>query len=416
MLTPEYLEHCTDYLLGLYDELDRAIVRDIARRIVKTGGVSPTAQWQIDRAQHSGMLLSDVTEQVARTNAVSEQEIATMFEEAGIIGMENDAKPLILAGQEVNRTLSPAMREALNAAIEKTCWDVQNLTMTTGSTAQNAYMEAINKAYMKIQSGAFSYNQAVRDAVREAAKDGNWVYYLATGHRSRLDVAIRRAVRTGINQTAGVLTEMYSEDMGVEYYETTAHAGARPSHAEWQGRVFKIIGADQNHPNFRDATGYGTGPGLCGWNCRHSFYPFWPGISQPAYTKGILKWYDSPRYEYEGNRYTEYEISQMMRAHERSIRETKRVLAGEQAAMEATDNAELRAEMQADFDAASAKLKRQEAEYKDLCRKTKHRPDSERTAVVATLDRRGKIVSFSRSTAQRARRSYERQMKAEKAG
>ena len=156
MLTPDYLAHCTDYLLGLYDELDRAIVRDIARRIVKTGSVSETARWQIDRAQHSGMLLSDVTEQVARVNAVSEEEVRQLFEDAGIVGMENDAKPLVLAGQEVDRTLSPAMKEVLNAAIEKTNWDVQNLTMTTGSTAQNAYMEAINKAYMKVQSGAFS--------------------------------------------------------------------------------------------------------------------------------------------------------------------------------------------------------------------------------------------------------------------
>lgn len=402
MLTPDYLAKCADYLLGMYDELDRAIIADISRRIVKTGGISPTAEHQIDKVQQSGMLLADVTKQVATVSGLSEQEVTRLFNEAGITGLQNDARPLSLAGKQTDIHLSRKMEQLLNANIAKTNGDLRNLTMTTGVTAANAYTDAVNMAFMKVQSGAFSYQQAIRDAVKAAAIDGNYVTFIS-GRKDQLDVAVRRSVLTGLNQTAAKLTEMYAADMGCEYYETSAHAGARPSHAEWQGRVFKIEGATADYPNFEDSTGYGTGEGLCGWNCRHSFYPFWPGLSLPAYTQEMLDGYDRPKYEYDGNLLTEYDVSQIMREGERDIRESKREVIGYQAAMDAATDAQLKAELTADYEAAAVKLKAREAKYRDLCKKIKHDPDTARTGVAAVKDDKGNILSYDRSAAQRAR-------------
>jgi len=402
MLTPDYLAHCTDYILGLYDELDRSIIADISRRIVKTGGITATAEHQIDKVQQSGMLLSDVTQQISTVSGISEQEVQTLFTEAGITGLNNDARPLVLAGRQTEVHLSRQMEQVLKANIAKTNGDLRNLTMTTGTTATNAYLEAVNTAFMKVQSGAFSYQQAIREAIRTAAIDGNYVSYLS-GRRDHLDVAVRRSVLTGLNQTAGKLTELYAADMGCEYYETSAHAGARPSHAVWQGRVFKIEGASANYPNFEDSTGYGSGDGLCGWNCRHSFYPYWPGLSQPAYTQEMLDGYNEPKYHYNGDDLTEYDVSQLMRENERGIRETKREIAGYQAAIDATDDVALKSELQGDFDRASLRLKKQKTKYKDLCDQTHHTPDNSRTGVAAVKDKSGKIISWNQSTAQRAR-------------
>ena len=68
------------------------------------------------------------------------------------------------------------------------------------------------------------------------------------------------------------------EEMDCEFVEVTAHEGARPTHAVWQGRVYHRGGAvvqdGEWYEDFETATGYGTGPGLCGWNCRHNFYPY----------------------------------------------------------------------------------------------------------------------------------------------
>ena len=80
MLTPEYLAGCTSYLLGMMDELDRAIIADIARRIVKTGSVTPTAKDQAEKLQQSGMLMTDVIQQVAVTANKTDEEIAQLLE------------------------------------------------------------------------------------------------------------------------------------------------------------------------------------------------------------------------------------------------------------------------------------------------------------------------------------------------
>ena len=122
------------------------------------------------------------------------------------------------------------------------------------------------------------------------------------------------------------------EEMDCEFVEVTAHEGARPTHAVWQGRVYHRGGAvvqdGERYEDFETATGYGTGPGLCGWNCRHNFYPFYPGVSVRNYTDERLAELDARNIPYGGGLYTRYEITQMQRALERRVRKAKRCAAG----------------------------------------------------------------------------------------
>ena len=99
-----------------------------------------------------------------------------------------------------------------------------------------------------------------KDAIKEAAVQGTEVLY-PSQHVDKLDVAVRRAVLTGVNQTAAEMNLQYAKDQGCDYVETTAHEGARPEHAVWQGKVFCLSGTDLKYENFYEATGYGTGPG-----------------------------------------------------------------------------------------------------------------------------------------------------------
>jgi len=114
------------------------------------------------------------------------------------------------------------------------------------------------------------------------------------------------------------------EEMDCEFVEVTAHEAARPTHAVWQGRVYHRGGAvvqdGERYEDFEAATGYGTGPGLCGWNCRHNFYPFYPGVSVRNYTDERLAELDARNIPYGGGLYTRYEITQMQRAQEQRVR------------------------------------------------------------------------------------------------
>ncbi len=177
MLTPEYLNSCTDYLLGMYDALNQSITEDIARRIVKTGRMTDSAEWQMKQLRENGKLMQDIVKDVASISGKSQNEIKRLFRDSARTGVRYDAQPLLQAGHNIDLKLSPAMSQVLDAAVAKTNGDIRNLTMTTGSTTGGLYLEATNLVYMKVTSGGFSYYEAVREAIKQAAKDGGYVLY-----------------------------------------------------------------------------------------------------------------------------------------------------------------------------------------------------------------------------------------------
>lgn len=105
--------------------------------------------------------------------------------------------------------------------------------------------------------------------------------------------------------------------------ETTAHSGARPTHAEWQGQIFSRSGKSRKYPDFVQVTGYGTGEGLGGWNCSHSFSPYFEGMPR-TYTPEMQESYQAKDYEYNGEKMTLYEAQQKQREIERNLRRWKR--------------------------------------------------------------------------------------------
>lgn len=402
MLDPEYLAKCSDQLLGLLDALNAAIVRDIAKRLIKTKKITATSRHQAETLQNAGILYQDVLKRVSQASSHIDTEVGRVFEEAGVRNLKNEAVVYKKAGKkEITLHQSKAMQKILNANLKKTKQEINNLTLTTAAKSQTAYINACNQAVIKVQSGGYSYDKAIADAIKEAATQGTEVLY-PSGHVDKLDVAVRRATLTGVNQTAAQLNLEYINETDCDYVETTAHSGARPSHQVWQGKVFCVSGKDKNYPPFYESTGYGTGAGLCGWNCRHNFYAFFPGISTPVYSEEMLEDYSAKKYEYNDKKYTEYEVSQMQRSQERKIRETKRKLTGYDAGRKNTDDTDLKAELSKRFEEESVRLKAQEKALKDFCKQTGRRVESARTQVHAVLDSEGNIVGFNKSVSQKA--------------
>ena len=380
MLPPEYLQVVANDAERLYEQLNQNITNDICRRNIKTGKVTDSAYWQLKQVQESGKLMDDIIADVAAATGKTEKEIRTMFKEAGVATLQYDAAHLAGTGVQTNLRLSQAMSQILDANIQRTQGDLRNLTMTSASAGQEQYIEAMNEAVMKVSSGAFSYQQALRQAVDKVAADGAEVLY--SGGRMSLESAARMNLLTAVSQTAGAITERNAADMGAEYYEVSAHFGARPTHAEWQGGVYKIHGSEPDYPNFYDATEYGEVTGLCGVNCRHSFFPFFPGLSERAYTqKELDDRMNDRQYRYNGQRLNEYEASQRQRQLERRIRESKRKVGALEASIDECKDDELREELQKSLDQAKKTMKDRRARLTDFCNQTGMPKDYIRTRV-----------------------------------
>ncbi|MCR0244865.1 phage minor capsid protein, partial [[Clostridium] innocuum] len=191
--------------------------------------------------------------------------------------------------------------------------EIKNLCKTTAQLGTNKFIELLDKAYLQASSGAFSYDMAISNVINDLAANGLGMIEYPTGTRRRIDTVARTAVRTAVNQSALKCQEDVMDEMDVNLVETSSHLGARPSHAEWQGRIFWRLKPYGNYKNFKEATGYGTGAGLGGWNCRHSFYPYFPGLSERTYQ----------HYRKKENEEV-YQLEQEQRYNERKIREWKR--------------------------------------------------------------------------------------------
>ena len=136
-----------------------------------------------------------------------------------------------------------------------------------------------------------------------------------SGWHNRIDVAARRAILTGVSQLTDQITRKNAEILGVDRFEVSWHVGARPEHAEWQGKVYTM---DQ----LEDICGLGTGAGLLGWNCRHSYYLFFPG-SKRQYTDEWLEEQretEAVKQSFRGREYNTYEATQKQRRMETNMR------------------------------------------------------------------------------------------------
>lgn len=397
MLSPSEYDHLCDQLIALYDELDRAIINDMVRRMMRMGKVTDATAWQAKQLQESGLLYEDILSEISKRSDATAAQVRTMFEDAGFSSVSADTAIYRAAGLEGIVKLSGAALQTLNAGYIKCEGELQNLTLTTANTAQAAYLSACDLAYMEISSGTMDYGTAIRRAVESAADEGSWVLY-PSGHRDRLDVAIRRSALTGVGQTVRQLSVINANDMGCDLMEITAHAGARPSHAEWQGQLVSLSGKNAGRKidgarvySLREI-GYGTGDGFGGWNCRHDWFPFFEGISSRAYSDKRLNELNARDIEYDGKMYTEYEIDQMQRALERDIRDSKRkVLAADTAVKNAPDE-ETEKQMKELFTVESVKLKKAEKKLDGFLDRTGNLADTTRTGV----------NGFGRSTAQKA--------------
>lgn len=373
MLPPSYLDQMPDAFVQLWQQVEEQILQDVARRIGKMDKVTATANWQLWRYQQTEALRNDVVKLLAKYSGKSDAAIRQLLLQAATEAMERE--DAIYYHYDLEPTPfedSATLNNLLDAGARQTAGTWKNLTATTANTVTGQFERTLDAAWAKVSTGAFDYKTAVKQTVDSLADGMKFVTY-PTGHQDSIEVAARRAVLTGVNQTTGKLQVARMDEMGCEFVETTAHGGARPSHAEWQGRRFHRGGAvdykGKHYPDFEAATGYGTGAGLCGWNCRHTFFSIFPELGPaPAWTQADLEALNARDIEWNGKKYTAYEISQMQRARERNVRRwKKRYLAEDAAGLDATD--------------AAVRLRAARQSLAEFAQATGGRVDSARTSV-----------------------------------
>lgn len=339
-LFQEQLETIIIPIRDLYEAYQTSILEDIARRLVKTGEVTDTAAWQAQRLVESGAIYDNAMDRLADLTGQTSKELKTAFEAAGVRHLQYTRQYGYESGadQVIPLNLSPGMLRVMNENLVKTQGTLKNLTSTTAPIAEQTFIDTADLAYQQMSTGTMSWQEAVKRGIKSAAAKGLETINYDSGHKDSLDVALRRTVLTGISQTAGAMQIELAADLETDLVEVSAHQGARnegsgpENHAGWQGKVYSISGTHPKYPSLIEKTGYGTGPGLYGWNCRHDMFPYFEGISTPAYSQKELKSLKTASVTMYGKEVSQYEAHQEQRRLERNIRAWKRQVAALEAA------------------------------------------------------------------------------------
>lgn len=384
MLDPHYLQHIADGSEQIASQLHEYIIRQIVDRMMIRIGrgyeylLTASDRWRIQVLQDAGYLLEDIAAELEKYTKRQQKEIKAAMEEAGVRALEYDHRIYEAAGLSIVPLWeSPQLVRLMERNYRATLGEWNNYTRTTAETAQRLYINECDLAYNKVMSGAVSYSQAVREAVESVASGGVYVAY-PSGHRDTVEVATARAVRTGIAQAAGDIALKRMEEMDWDIILVSAHIGARTgdggqnpgNHSWWQGKFYSRTGRDKRFLPF-SVTGFGTGEGLSGYNCRHSFGSG-DGENNPFQELRDGNDKDAGKTE---------ALEQRQRALERRVRKTKREVMGLQGAVKKCQDEKTKFELQQVLDRKSYLLQKQNKAYTDFCSDNDLRTQSERLQI-----------------------------------
>lgn len=345
--SPSVLDTMPEELAELYRGLEDTLLTEICSRLKLRDELNEVTVQDIKALRSHGIDLKEIEKAIRKTSGISETKLNELLDD--VVERNQKYYTEIIDLAHITQPEMLVSVEDTWAIYEQTKQTLRNITRSMGFLVDagrtmlppaKAYQWALDAATLKVESGAISYGQAIKDAVRELASGGLRVVDYESGHRDHVDVAARRAVMTGVSQLCGKYTEQAAEYLETPYYEVSAHAGARDvpgpspwsSHKEWQGKVYSIRAGDI-YPNIYEVCGLGAVDGLEGANCRHRRNVWVEGVSERTYTDEQLEHIDDGLgCTFDGKTYTAYEATQMQRRVEREVRKLKREKAAYKAA------------------------------------------------------------------------------------
>lgn len=424
MLTPDYFYGKSDKLVELYQELEDWILQDIAMRLLKNGEISGTADRELWRLQQLGLHNDEIVKKIAKLSGLSQKEVRRILRESVMTSFSDDEKVLSKLGTAIPPLQNNAVIAAMNAEMQKTFGELNNLTRTTMLQSQKDLLNLLNEVDLRVATGFQSYSSAVCEVLDRYAQKGVTIDY-PTGATRSLEAAVRCCIVTSMNQTAAQVTNQYIVEGGIEYVLVSAHMGARhddkhpndlQSHDHWQGKVYKIIGRDDGIENLLEATGYTIDPdsgqgtvvnplGLHGYNCRHSHKPWDPALRNPyvdADGKPKIDIHESQEL---------YQRQQEQRRMERAIRKTKRELLMKKAEIDGVAETDVKEMLQPQYDKLAYKLRTQNQAYEHFCTEHDLQTQAERLKVAGFKKKQASVANGRATAYQNQAKNFENESK-----
>lgn len=329
------LELALEKFIKRFEEFNTKVLEEFGKTISKFEGLSVSQAQKIAQQLKNGRDINKIISDLERISELSRKDIEDLLE---ITAKENiafantyyEAKAMDKISYETSKQFQDIVK-----AVEKTTkGEFTNLSKTTALKLlkdngkplyldiKKAYNEVIDRCVIAVSTGQYDYQKAMYDTIKQLSSSGvKKIYYDNKNKRSyarRLDSSVRMNILDGVRQVNIGIQEQVGKEFGADGVEISAHSPCASDHIFIQGNQYTKKQFNKINSNLKRPIGT--------LNCTHFVFSIVLGVSSPNYTKKQLNQYKKESEsiaEYQGNKYTKYEATQIQRKLETAIRKQK---------------------------------------------------------------------------------------------
>ena len=331
------LELLLERFYNRFNQYNTKVLEKLGEAIKKFDGVSPSTAHKIAQELKYGTDIDDLMAELSQLSGKSIKDIEEAFD---LVAEENVAFAEVYAKAKNMEFVDYKDNEQLKRLVKgiagETNATFQNISRAKAigfvlkdengnkifKNLKKTYNDLIDEAVFNVTTGTTDYQSSMRGVMKQLADSGVKIHEEKVGYKSgynvRIDSAVRQNVLTGVRQVNLEVQKQVGREYGANGIEISAHSPCAEDHLPIQGKQysnaeFKKLNASLERP-------------IGEYNCRHFVFSIVLGVNQPSYTNKMLNKMNKESrsiIEYEGNKYTKYEATQVQRKLETAIRKEK---------------------------------------------------------------------------------------------
>jgi hypothetical protein len=353
MLNQHQIQLLPERICKHLSDINTEYLVSVGEVLKEIGELRPTDVHQLQQMYNYGARADEIAKRLA---VVSQKDIAEIYDIFDIVAKENYkfAKPFYEARfmDYIPYEENIPLQRKVKAMAKQTVDEYKNMTQHTAfaifskdgkslaplyeknankiaTNLSDTYTKIVDYAVTQVNMGMESYTKAVNDIIKAMSASGIRTVDYATDYSRRLDSAVRQNVLFGVKECNQQVANLVGEEFGADGMEVDYHMHPRPSHADMGGRQYALGQARTVKGVFYPSFEEKAKPLLEEYGCLHFAFPIILGVSRPAYTEKELQEYakaDKVTFEFEGEKYTMYEGTQLQRKVETALRHQRDIL------------------------------------------------------------------------------------------
>lgn len=284
-------------IISTYDKLELELIEKIAEHFKVNEEFINSDYWYLQKIKEMGEINSETIKLLEKYTSKTKKELLKAMQDIGVSSIPVDQLNMakqknLLNPEKIINSIS------IQNLIKHSYNEIENTFLQLNKSIQEqvrkTYQDIATEAYLKMQSGAYSYQHVILETLDTLSDKGISVLEYKTDNGIRnYDVvgAVRRDLLVATRGLAGKVNEEVIKESGWHIVRVSHHFGARTgdggenytNHAWWQEKQFfcwnydgKASEKDKELPDFMEHCNYGNVRGIVGINCKH-FFTVWYG-------------------------------------------------------------------------------------------------------------------------------------------